>query len=152
LGGSKGSKASREVRTLKTQSAGAWEFRGIRLLRVGDRCRELKLHERDSVVFMGGYADACDAGVNSGETLRKSENPRVDGLGALKRVPSARCRWTLQEPGFARIKAAGGRGEPDEPLGSYADKDTEGSHNFERGGMVIGDDHHGDWMNHPRYL
>jgi hypothetical protein len=30
--------------------------------------------------------------------------------------------------------------------------DTEGSHNFERGGMVIGDDHHGDWTHHPRDL
>jgi hypothetical protein len=90
--------------------------------------------------------------VNSGETLRKSENPRVDGLGAQKRVPSA-WRWrTLQEPRFVRIKAAGGCGEPDEPLGSNADKDTEGSHNFERGGMVIGDDHHGDWTHHPRDL
>jgi len=98
LGGSKGSKASREVRTLKTQRAGAWELRGIRLLRVGDRCRELKLQERDSVVFIGGHADAYDAGVNSGETLRKSASPRVDGLGILKRVPSARRGRTLQEP------------------------------------------------------
>jgi len=112
----------------------------------------LKLQERDSVAIDGGHADACDAGVNSGKTLRKSENPGVDGLGTLKRVPSAR-RWrTRQEPRFVRIKAVGGRGKPNELLGSNVDKDTEGSHDFERGGMVIGDDHHGDWKHHLRNL
>jgi len=108
----RGARRQERNRTLKTQGAGAWELRGIRLLRVGDRCRELKLQERDRVAIDGGHADACDAGVNSGKTLRKSENPGVDGLGTLKRVPSAR-RWrTRQEPRFARIKAVGGRGKP----------------------------------------
>jgi len=47
-----------------------------------------------------GHADAHDAEVVSGNTLRKSENPRVDGLGVLKeRAPSARYGGTLQEPG-----------------------------------------------------
>jgi hypothetical protein len=38
--GAKGSKASREFRTLKAQRAGTWKSRVKRTLFIGDRCRE----------------------------------------------------------------------------------------------------------------
>lgn len=38
--GAKGSKASRESQTLKTQRAGTWKSRGKRTLFTRDRCRE----------------------------------------------------------------------------------------------------------------
>lgn len=119
---------------------GTGKPRGIRLLCAGVRCRE-RNPMRGTAPTENGHADVGGAGGISGNTLRKSESPGVDGLGILKRMPSARCNEDASRVRSARTKTEEECGEPNTLLCSSTDKNTEGPHNFERGGRVDGNAH-----------
>jgi len=87
----------------------------------------------------GRVKTARSAGVVFGDTLKESENPRVDVLRTPKEARGAVGEGKLQGPGSRGPEVEGERGEPNVPLPSPS-KHTEGSHDSMRGRRSGGND------------